>query len=328
MSYQKAVWYVYLKQQIINVVSIFFLAVISNICTIILPLSIGKFIEIAFNEQTNKSKALELLGIYLPDSIQIFLVFFIGIMVIKFIASFMHAYYSAMLGEGFVLYLRAILIGHHLSKAPNEKSSVSILPLFVTEIKTAQRYIIKGVIGFSKDVVLLVIAFYVLLKINEHLSYLLLALLCIYYLLQKYLARRFKLTYSKKRNNQSKLVRFAAETFTIEAQDDEKQEILGKFSHLNEEILSQKKLYLKQKALLQTLTPFLLFTLLLVTMAFLLQVPFYHKLSSSSVLLYILLLITVFPTIRNLLKAEGVWVQGNLAMKKFNKALQKEPKKS
>lgn len=75
----KTLWWPFLKQHKLKVAFIIFFGFVVSYCTLLLPLSIGKYFETSFGDGNNKTRALELLGIHLPGGTVNFFNFFFTI---------------------------------------------------------------------------------------------------------------------------------------------------------------------------------------------------------------------------------------------------------
>lgn len=304
------------KWRIGTVITIGFL---SSYFSLLLPLSIGKYMGLVFNSENSKTKALELLGINLPNNITIFFTFFSGLLIIKFLCNWLHQYQASLLGESFVASLRKDLYRHQLhikNTGLQEKPGTSILLTFSNDAKLIQQLLVKGVIGFTKEVLFLLIAIYVLFQLHMALTGIVVFLIITFYTIQRWYNRKQRNTLIEKRRRHSSLLNHVSKSVYAEAVSQEADNQL--YDQKSDRFKKALEKYHLQKSFLRALAPLMLYGMLGVIMAFIILYLKKENFKAAEVFTYILLLMSLFPTIRIIIKIEHVWIQGNLSAQKFN----------
>lgn len=313
-------WGPFLKSNKLNVVRILLLGLIVSYVSLLLPLSLGKFFEITFGTEGNKTKALQLLGLKVPDDIYNYLKFFLLVTLIKFVAAWANGYFSSLLGESFTASLRERFFQYQLMQCRQEvfQAKASILLPFGSDIKVMKQFIVKGILGFIKDILFLLLSIYLLYSVQPFLTVVIIIMTCLFFGLHKWFNMMYKPLYTTKRKRQASYLNSISKIL-------EKKNL-----PTEEEILQLKKKaaqlqrtfcrYHVRKSLLAAITPFMLYLMLAVVMviiAFWIQPT---HISHTETFIYILLLMASFPTIRNIVRIEHTWVQGQLSARRFIKA--------
>lgn len=141
------------------------LAVISGFCynifTVLVPIAIGRFYEFNFGFS---SVRLKLFFSGFPfintDSFNAFLVFFIGIILIRFLFEYTNRYVIGILGERFSKSLRERLFAHQLmvlTPIYDEKGIGRYLLRYSGDLKSVQNFLTQGIFRFVQDILLIAI---------------------------------------------------------------------------------------------------------------------------------------------------------------------------
>jgi ABC-type multidrug transport system fused ATPase/permease subunit len=287
----------------------------SSYCTLLLPLSIGKYLEIAFQSGGAKTKALQLLGINLPGNFTIFFLFFFALVLTKLAVNWLYQYRLAIFGQKFITELRDKLFSHQLLNRGEAAIRPSKLLAYNTESKGLERLVTKGIIGFVKDLMLLLTGFYVLLSLNAALTAFVVVMLTLSWYLQRLYANRQKTVFSEKRKQQGALFNAIANSLLDSSvnSEDGKRAVSGK----HEKLSASLNRYHLRKAFIRESAPFMMYIILGTVMILMMSVAWRNHLQPGDVVAYLLLLMTLFPTIRSILRVEYVWMQGNLSARKF-----------
>ncbi|MCF1715415.1 hypothetical protein L0U88_12335 [Flavihumibacter sp. RY-1] len=311
------IWWAFIKQHKKETVALLLSSLLASYFALIVPLSIGKYMEIVFSAGGGKTKALELLGIDLPENLVSFFIFFFSLLLIRFLLSWLHQYQSACLGEGFVRQLRSQLFAVHLEeRQQRQQPTASSILAYSSEAKNMQHWLVKGVIGLTKDLLFLAMALYVLYSLNAVLTVTVLLSVIVFYLIQRQYSQTHKNVWEEKRKRQGSLLNHVSKTLfeetTQSTGDPEK-----KYSAKEAKLMTILHSYHFHKSFLRALTPFLLYLMLAIVMIILSWDAAKSNLSAGDVLAYMLVLMNLFPTMRNIIKVEQIWLQGELAAKKF-----------
>lgn len=313
------IWWPFAVQYKWQIGAVIIIGFLSSYFSLLLPLSIGKYMGLVFNSENSKTKALELLGINLPNNITIFFAFFSVLLIIKFLCNWLHQYQASLVGESFVASLRKDLYRRQLqikNTGLPEKPVTSILLTFSNDAKLIQQLLVKGVIGFTKEVLFLLIAIYVLFQLHMALTGIVLFLIITFYTIQRWYNRKQRNTLIEKRRRHSSLLNHISKTIYAGAVSQEVGNQL--YDQKSDRLKKALEKYHSQKSFLRALAPLMLYGMLGVIMAFILIYLKKENFKAAEVFTYILLLMSLFPTIRTIIKIEHVWIQGNLSAQKFN----------
>lgn len=291
--------------------------IIASYCSLLLPLSIGKYLEIIFASANSKTRALQLMGIQLPNSLTIFFTFFGALLVLKLLSGWLYQYQASLLGESFVYRLRLQLFQSQLQqKQASGKNNDAALLTYSNDARALQQLLVKGVIGFVKDLLFLGMTLYVLFALSVQLTIIVAASTPVFFFVYRWYNQKQKMVYANKRKRQASLLKHVSNTLlstTDEPGDGAAKQYKRKSASLG---LALKKYHLT-KSLLRAIAPFMLYGMLGIIMVVIIMMPPHQKMEAGDIAAYLLLLMNCFSTIRNIIKIEYVWVQGALSAKKF-----------
>lgn len=317
----KILWWPFLQQHKLRVAAIILLGLVTSYCTLLLPLSIGKYMEIVFGAGSGKTKALQLLGIHLPEELPFFFVFFFAALLVKLFSSWAHTWLASMLGESFVASLRQRLFNYQVQQQVDNNSinRISLLIPFGSELKSMQHLLIKGILGLVKDGLFFIMALYVLFSLQPILTLSVVAMIILFYSIHRWYNLVHKPLFAEKRKRQASLLNYVSRVVNNREQQslENQQKIVTRKTDKLQSVLTR---YHSKKSFLTALTPFMLYLLLAVIMAIITWGIGPEQLQPGEIITYILLLMTLFPTIRNIIRIEYTWVEGSLAARKFTRA--------
>lgn len=316
----KPLWLPFIRQRKLSIAGIVLLGILTGYCTLLIPLSIGKYMEIVFNAGGGRSRALQLLGINLSNDLSYFFIFFIGLLLVKFISGWAEKYFSGFYGEKFVSHLRTQLFAQQLKKPPANISTQ--LPAYSNDQKMLQQLLVKGVIGFIKNGLFLLMALYVLFMLQPFLTAVVVALIPAYYFINRFFNNKAKPFFSKRRKMQGSLLSHVTHTLMNAANPIEPAAPEKTFSIKTGKLMEANKKYHLAKSFLSALIPFLLYSMLGILLALMAYGTPATGLSSSDAVTYILLLMMIFPSIRSIMRIENTRMQAGLSGNKFLKAFE------
>jgi ABC-type multidrug transport system fused ATPase/permease subunit len=141
----------------------------NSVLNVLIPLSIGKFYELALKDEgSSKGWLFEQLGIHILNVRQYFL-FFIGLVLLKALLSYLEHALTGALSERFAKELREELFRNQLQqsvKSFEQKPPGKYLLRYGGDLVALQKLITRGIIGFSGDVLFLILALLLLLMLN------------------------------------------------------------------------------------------------------------------------------------------------------------------
>ncbi len=320
-------WIPFVKQHRTKTIVMILLGLASSYCTLLLPLSIGKFMEIEYHTSGGKSKALQLLGINLQNTLPIFFTFFAAMLLLKFLSNWGYRFLSSLMGESFIAYLRQQLFSWNYSKIGISNIQPSVLLAFSNEVKTMQRYLVKGVIGFVKDILFLAMGIYVLFALQPQLTGIVLLLCGCFYLFYKWLNHFNKPLLVKKRKSQASLLNYVSAILLQQSATFDNNTAVTTYKSKSKKLALAAREQQVSKTFSSAFIPFLLYVMvgiLLVIIAW--GKGYVQPINANSAVTYILLLMMIFPAFQSFLKIETVWMEGKLSAQKFLKIV--EEKKS
>jgi ABC-type multidrug transport system fused ATPase/permease subunit len=312
---RQKIWWPFVKARNRETVLIVFLGFISSYCTLLLTLSIGKYSELVYHAGSAKARALQLLGVFLPDNIIFFFLFFFILAFLKFLCAWLYQYRLSLFGEAFVAALRKQLYADHRIKKKNEKLSASALLGYSSEATSVQLLLTKGVINFMINLMLLSMGLYVLFFLNAELTCFVFLLIVLFWFLHQGYSRRRKADFAEKRQRQGALLNAIAKSLLLEGNDKEYNE--KKINVKQEKFRKSLRKYYLHKTLLRESAPSLLYVMLGIIMFVLMPDSGIVQMHTGDIITYILLLITLFPALRSAIRIGHIWLQGNLSARKF-----------
>jgi ABC-type multidrug transport system fused ATPase/permease subunit len=187
-----------------------------------------------------------------------------------------------------------------------------------------QRLLVKGVIGLVIDVLFLTMALYVLFSLQVVLTAAAIGMIIDLYVLHRWFNKVHKPLFARKRKKQASLLNHVSQILGADplAVENKEEKLEQKITSLQKTLKS----YHARKSLLIALTPFLLYLLMAVIMAIITWGIGKEELQPGDGITYMLLLLSLFPTIRNIIRIEHTWVQGSLASVKFLKTIPTDSK--
>lgn len=297
----------------IKFMAVVLLGIAAGYFTLLLPLSIGKYLEILFASGGGKTRALQMLGIQLPNRLTIFFVFFMAVLAAQFLVSWAHRYWSAWLGERFVADLRSRLFQHQSEQGIVLAASESLV-VYASDAKHAYQWMVKGCIGFCKQVAFAAMGIYLLLSISWQITLVVLAASITFFYLYQLLHLRFEPWITSFYRRRKRWLHFVASALDT---PDPAKATYRQYQRKYDRVLEAADEGNLRKSLLQAAAPMLMYLLLAMVMLVIAVGGPWLALSGGLVLTYMLLLMTVLPAMRSLIKVSQVWLQGEASVRKY-----------
>lgn len=200
----------FLKKNMAIISVVMFAAVIGSLLQVILPISIGRFTELAFQMNSNKSSILESIGIHIAD-LNTFYTLFGIIAFSRLMLGITERLAGSYIEDKLSRYYRENLFEAQISQLPNSfysKSTSHYMVKYSGELSGIQNLLTKGIIKSTSDIIVLVFAFLLFGRINGDLTAVLaiscVALALIITLLSVYIGRASE----AKKNQKLKLIVF------------------------------------------------------------------------------------------------------------------------
>lgn len=302
-------------------------SICSNLLTIVIPISIGKYYELVFDVNSVRGQLLDYFPLVWFDTISHFFVFFAALIVVKLFFLFVSRLSLGIIGEQLIFNVRQLLFKSQLIipvSTYKEKGTGKYLLRFSGDLTSIKNYYLKGILKFGSDVVLLILAFSVVGLLNINIAGLLLLILVCGVFSLAFIVKILKEKSIDLRNRKSNLLSFVSQTLniigSIQIHNKEYTEQL-KFDKLANRAKSAGIKYQLLTSLILTLIPGLCYLMLFSVLGY----SYAAKstgLGDAELLVVIMLIITLLPAIRRVLRINIVWEMGKISMIKLNRVLQ------
>ncbi len=314
----------------------FLAGLLSNVFSVLIPISIGKYYNIVFYFDTLKSGILDVFPAHFWVSFSNFILFFTGIILLKMIAAFAEKYMTGILGERFVYKVRNDLFDHQLHMQMREYDERGIsryLLRYSGDLKSLYNYLTTGIISFSSDLVLILISVAILLLIDLWLfAILILFLLAILVVINLLNDRLYNISLLR-RGAKSGLIAFVnnglRSILTIKFFNKSASSV-RKFIQKSERVYKIDVRFQFLNSIINSVIPSLLFMMLALILVYI----YYQRMSGGTVidggtlLTAILILITILPVLRRTISVTSKWKLGNLSIEKLIVTFKKPVEKS
>lgn len=297
---------------------------LSTLSGVIIPLFIGQFYNLALHSGSTRGRIFESIFGKIED-INIFFIIFGVFLILRLLLNFFEKYYIGISGEAFSNYLRKKLFQKQLVTDLQQfevRDTGSYLLRYSGDLKSAQDYLTKGVIQFAYDCLFILTAITLLLFVQFNLTLILLCVIPVLLLVNFMVNKKLKLITSARRNLRSRNLAFVAgrlrgiltvKTFNRESIEAEK------YDKRSEELYLKGKQYYTFYAFMQALYPFIIYAALLAMLwaAYLEFNKAQSTLDGSSLITFIMLVISIIPVLRRMLKVNIIWISGDVSINKI-----------
>lgn len=310
------------NKRIITVAFLF--GLLSILCTVLIPLFIGEFYQLALRTNSARGHLFETIFGNI-ETISDFFILFSSLLILRFVFNFLEKYFTGVSGEAFSNYLRKKLF-HKQIRTDLQKFETrdtgSYLLRYSGDMKSAQDYLTKGVIQFLYDCVFMVAAITLLIALQWQLTMFLLGALPLLFLINYFLNNKMRSVTQKRRNLRSRNLAFVTARLkaitTVKLFNRESVET-DKYNNRSENLFQIGKNYYLLAAIMQALYPLLLYGTLLFMFWFA-----YFQLSNTngsldgpSLLTFIMLVLSIIPVYKRILRVNIIWISGNVSFTKL-----------
>lgn len=303
----------------------------NSLLTLLLPLCLGRFYEQVFGGVSNRSMALDKLGMgaIANTTWTDFFVLFGGLILLRGGAEYAENQLRGQLGETAVREIREQVFAHQLalSTATHRQKAVGkYLLRFSSDFGSIRRFLSKGLVGFARDVLFMMLATGVLLWLNAPLTALLLLSLLPFLLLFYWMNKQLGVHTAHRRNMRSVYLNHvitrltAFETIKVFNRNTVENEQFGARSA---GLTSASKQVINWQNGLQALLPVAIYTLLLILMVGV-QSTIPNGLSRANggiLITFMLLVLSLRPVLRRLLRVGTIWQTGQISLHKLTEFL-------
>ncbi len=310
------------NKRIITVAFLFGLLSIG--CTVLIPLFIGEFYQLALRTNSARGHLFETIFGRI-ETISYFFILFSILLILRFAFNFLEKYFTGISGESFSNYLRKKLFNKQIRtdlQKFESRDTGSYLLRYSGDMKAAQDYLTKGVIQFLYDCVFMVAAITLLIVLQWQLTMFLLGALPLLFLINYLLNNRMRSVTQKRRNLRSRNLAFVTARLkaitTVKLFNRETVET-EKYNNRSENLFQIGKNYYLLSALMQALYPLLLYG----TLLFMLWFAYFQlgktngSLDGPSLLTFIMLVLSIIPVYKRILRVNIIWISGNVSFTKL-----------
>ncbi len=294
-------------------------AFLSSLCSVLLPLSIGSFYQVAFGESSGKNELLGRIGLNLT-SLNSFFVFFATLTVLKGVLTWLEHITMRTIEERITHDVRSRLFHAQLNHdfdAFHTKSAGKYLTRYSSDMLAIQQYVSKGVIKLLADGMFLITAFALLFQLNNSLSKALLIVFIAGSILMVLVSNFQKQSNEKRRNDRSSLLGFIEQRLhaiaTIKAFNRSHPEEL-KFAKRNNKLYKSSIRFQLLNGLNKALPQIIFFTAIGILLNLSVHQDYKENESSASLLIFILVLLYLQSVYKRLLRVPSLLASGSTSL--------------
>ena len=314
----------FFKKNLLLTAGAFFFGFLSIFSTLLIPLFLGKFYQLAMKSDSARGKIFNTIFGEINDIENYFVLF--GIIIFtRFIFSYIQSLLSGISAEKFTKTLRELLFQSQLNSDLSffeKKATGNYLLRYSGDLSSVNKYITKGIIGFINDVLFIGLTLGLFFMINPTLSLILLVSFPILFLLVFLLNLKLKKYTSLRRDIRSQNLGFVSSRLnsllTIKVFNRESIES-DKFEKRSTKLYQNGIHYFKWYALIDSLLPFLLYLMLgvILFVAYRVHESGESKLEGSQILIFIMLTVNIIPVLKRILKVNIIWQTGTISFRKM-----------
>lgn len=305
------------------------IAVISGFCynifTVLVPIAIGRFYEFNFEFSSVRLK-LFFSGFPLinTDSFHAFLIFFIGIILIRFLFEYTNRYVIGILGERFSQSLREQLFAHQLrvlTPIYDAKGIGRYLLRYSGDLKSVQNYLTQGLFRFAQDIFLIaillaVIGYYSIIMALIILTFIVCAFGFIFFM--NLVLYRISVERRNRRSGMLSFVNNSLRSILSIKVFNKNVPFERRYNKRSLKLLDIGVKYQQITALINAVIPFITYSMVGITMLYIYRLKNSGvDFDRSSFLVLILLIISFLSIFRRILTVNIVWKLGNISFEKL-----------
>lgn len=304
---------------------ILLLGFLTNIFTILITVSIGKYYELVFEYSSKRSQVLNFLPNNWTNTVNHFLIFFGFLIILRYILYFLFRNNFRSLGEVFIKEVKDRLFEHQLNvkhQVYQEKGTDRYLLRYSGDITSLKNLFLKGSITVVVDLLILLISFIVLYSLNSKGALLVLVSSLVAYLFILLFNKKIEAHSILKRNENSGQLGYVNRTLkadlSIKSFNKQKTES-RRFSKRTDKIMIHALDFIRWDVLNRGFIHFVQYSVLLIVLYI------FHldkeagsiAVSGANLISFILLYITIIPIIRRVYNLGTVYKMGNISLNKL-----------
>jgi len=323
----------YIKQRKLRTLLIIFIGIISNILTILIPVSIGKYYQLVFHLHPRRVRSLKIIPDEYWNTVPKFLIFFLLLIFLRYVFFFFYEFFLRKEAAIFIKEIKDYLFKHQLfikHKIYRERGIGKYLLRYSGDINSLKNLYIKGTIRVLIDVIMIIIAMLWLYKLNRNGALAILVLSFVFYVVLRQINKKVEHYSLQKRNKTSGQLSFVSRslqsilnTIALNKQNIELKKYQKKSSDIRDVSIKYNRWFVLNKGFISFVQYFILTVVLYL---FYLSTQKGES-SGSNLISFILLYITILPVIRRLFMLETVYKLGNISLNKLNNIIKLEEEK-
>lgn len=299
------------------------LGVVCQILTITIPVSIGKYYQLAFNFNARRMRFLNFIPDVWWNTIPKFLIVFLLLIVIRFILFFSYQYILQKEAEIFIKQIKDKLFSYQMyvdNQIYKEKGTGKYLLRYSGDINSLKRLYLKGGISIWVDGFVIVLALTWLAYLSK-LGALIVLLGAVFgYVFVHFCNKKIEFFSIEKRNRTSGQLSFVSRTLQafLSVILFEKQEVKIKKYKKKSEKIKQAGIQLNAwQVVNKGFISFLQYAILTLVLWVFYKTSTPETLSGANLISFILLYVTILPIIRRFFALETVYKMGNISVEKL-----------
>ncbi len=327
MSFQLVLSFI--EQNKLKSLGIIFLGFFTNIFTILINVSIGKYYELVFGYNSKRSQVLNMFPDNWTNTVVSFLIFFAVLIVFRFLFFFLYKNVFRTQGEIFIKSIKDKLFEHQLAieyDIYHTQGTDKYLLRYSGDINSLKNLYLKGSISVVVDILILIVAFFVLYKLNSQGAFVVFLGSLVSYFLVYFFNKKIEFYSILKRNESSGQLGFVNRTLKSIlsiASFGKRASELKKFSKRTEKVKGHAEKFIFWDAINRGFVNFVQFFVLLFVLYL------FHKnsldsgqqISGGELIGFILLYITIIPIIRRVYGLATVYKMGFISLNKLHDIL-------
>lgn len=302
----------------------FSVSIIGSLVTILIPLSLGKYYALVFESKGGRQDLFQIIPDESLDSVPQFLFAFGILLMLKLGFGYYQRYLIASVVERMVNQIRLDLFDYQLGvnmTVYDEKGIGKYLLRYSGDLKSIQNYISKGIIGFTVDLGMLIIALVFLVYIHLQMAVIAICSVPLIAIPIILLNKRINFISEQRRNRRSNLLSFVNKRLmsitTVKAFNRHHPEHL-KFRKRSELLLREGLKYHQLTSMVYILIPVLLYAML----GLIMYLTYRLKnsgidLDQAGALAAFFLILSMLPVLRRILKVTVIWKLGKISLRKL-----------
>ena len=328
MKILKGKWHLlfkFIKRNRLLVTATLISGLIYNVFTLLIPLGIGRFYEFNFDISSQRLKIFESVSFLHTESFIHFLLFFVLVVLFRFIFEYINRYLISIIGESFTKNLREQLFEHQLqisSPIYDQKGIGKYLLRYSGDLKSIRNYISKGLFKYLQDILLILFLLTAILFIDIYIGIIFSILIVLANIILFFLNKAvYKISVSQ-RNQRSGLLTYI----------NTRLRAIASIKAFNKYFIEQKRYVKRSEKLYQTgkkyqaaanlvyaVIPAITYLMIALLMwyVYFIKAKMGDTFNVTSFFVLLLLVISFLPILRRTLRVSIIWKLGNISFEKL-----------